>query len=88
TPTDAPGRASYAVRSAPVTWTTADGRPVTAPLTSGGVVVDAVLAAVALEAAVVGLAWLLLASANRLLDRHRYRRWDAEWALLSTAQHR
>ena len=88
-PTDQAGRAPYAVRTGvDVRWTTADGRPTTAPLTRGDVTVDAVLAAMALEVAVVGLAWLFLIGSDRLLDRHRYRRWDTEWAILSTAPHR
>lgn len=67
-------------------WTTSSGELAAAPPTSGRLIAEAIMLAVKLmlgvAVAAIGAFFLL----RRLLDRHRYREWDREWAEFAAQQ--
>ncbi|PXY22272.1 Rv1733c family protein [Prauserella muralis] len=68
-------------------WLDVHGRQVSAPLSPGAVAWNAVAVAVTVWLGVVLLCALGFALTRRLLDRHRYARWQHEWNRLETEYH-
>lgn len=68
-------------------WLDASGRPVSPPISTADVVGTGVLVAVAGWFSVVGLLGLGLWGLRRMVDRHRYRMWDAEWTRFEADWH-
>lgn len=69
-------------------WSTRDGVLVPPPLSGRNVLALAGLAASGLLLGVIALSLVLLRTLRWLLDRGRYRDWEAEWAQLDTARRR